>query len=104
MIDKTMIEQLVVSAARNAYQESKLPFPDGDVRDIRLYGGEGALDSLALVSLIVDVEQLLEDEFGLSLVLADERAMSTRRSPFRSVGTFCDYVSVLAHEQLGGEA
>ena len=54
--------------------------------------GPGALDSLGLVSLILDVEQGIAEHQGLRLVLADEHALSRRRSPFRDVATLADYV------------
>ena len=58
-----------------------------------LFGESGRLDSLGLVNLIVAAEQRLEDLYGLSLTLADERAMSQRNSPFRTVAALADYIS-----------
>jgi len=55
--------------------------------DTRLFGEAGALDSMALVNLIADLEEAVADEFGGSIVLADERAMSARQSPFRDVAS-----------------
>jgi acyl carrier protein len=57
-----------------------------------LYGGEDGLDSLSLVSLIVDIEGRVSDTFGRVVVLADEKAMSERNSPYRSVGTLVDFI------------
>ena len=37
----------------------------------------------------------IEDEFKVSLTLADEKAMSYSRSPFRTVQTLRDYVNDL---------
>ena len=62
--------------------------------DTVLHGAEGALDSLSLVSLIVQVESLVASELGRTVVLADEKAMSLRNSPYRSVGTLTDFVAV----------
>ncbi len=56
-----------------------------------LLGEEGLLDSLGLVNLLVDVEQALEDETGAALTIGDDRAVSARHSPFRTVGTLADY-------------
>ncbi|MFA6760117.1 MAG: acyl carrier protein [Sulfuricurvum sp.] len=61
----------------------------------RLYGGSGMLDSLALVSLIADVEERVSLEFGKDILLADERAMSAQTSPFRSVETLSSYIEEL---------
>lgn len=58
----------------------------------RLFGGGGVLSSLNLVSLIVMVEEAIEVEFDQSIVLANEKAMSRRVSPFASVGTLIDYI------------
>jgi len=57
-----------------------------------LFGEAGKLDSLGLVNLIVLVEQKIEETFGRPVTLADERAMSERNSPFRTVDTFADYI------------
>lgn len=68
----------------------------------RLFGSSGFLDSVGLVSLVLDVEQQVNDRWGLSLSLADDRAMSQQRSPFRSVGSLADYVVMLAGEARQG--
>ena len=57
-----------------------------------LFGRGGPLDSLGLVNLIVAVEQLVEDELSVSVALADERALSRRSSPFRTVGSLAGYL------------
>jgi acyl carrier protein len=66
--------------------------------DTRLIGRKGLLDSMGLVTLIVDVEQRLEEEYDLVVVLADERAMSQKHSPFRSVGSLADYICQLVEK------
>ena len=60
--------------------------------DAPLFGSGGPLDSLGLVNLIVAVEQAIEDQLGISIVLADERAMSQRSSPFRTARSLAEYV------------
>ena len=63
--------------------------------DTPLFGREGVLDSLGLVALVVAVEQAIEDEYGVSVSLADERALSEGKSPFRTVGALADYAGRL---------
>jgi D-alanine--poly(phosphoribitol) ligase subunit 2 len=58
----------------------------------RLYGPNGLLDSLRLVSLVLDLEQSVNERLGTAITIADSRAMSQQRSPFRSVGSLADYV------------
>lgn len=71
--------------------------------DTRLIGQGAVLDSMGLVSLIVDVEQALEQDYGLTLILADERAMSQKRSPFRSVQSLTEYIFQLIEERGDSE-
>jgi hypothetical protein len=54
------------------------------------------------VSLIVAIEQAVEDELAVSVVLADEKAMSQRSSPFRTVGSLAAYVRARLEERTGG--
>lgn len=61
--------------------------------ETRLFGKEGLLDSMGLVSLIVAVEQEIEDRFGTSVALADEKALSQTASPYRTVGTLAEYAA-----------
>ena len=67
---------------------------------IELYGSKSKLDSLGLVNLIVTVEQNIEDEFDIAITLADERAMSQKYSPFRTIGSLVEYIEMLLKEML----
>ena len=63
--------------------------------ETRLLGSQSVLDSMHLVSLIVTIEREVEDAFGVALTLADERALSMKESPFRSIQSLADYVGIL---------
>jgi D-alanine--poly(phosphoribitol) ligase subunit 2 len=69
--------------------------PEGLSGETPLFGRDGILDSVGLVSLVVAVEQAIEDECGVSVSLADEQAMSQRQSPYRTVRSLADYASRL---------
>ena len=68
--------------------------------ETRLMGSETALDSMGLVSLIVTIEREVEDAFGVALTLADERALSMKASPFRSIQSLADYIGILLTDGL----
>jgi len=68
--------------------------------DTILFGEGGNLDSLGLINLVVAVEQNIEDEFDVTITLADERAMSQERSPFMNVGSLAEYIEILLDEIL----
>ena len=63
-----------------------------------LLGNKSGLDSIALVTLLVEVEARLSRELGRNIVIADERAMSVTHSPFRRVGTLADYIASLLEQ------
>ncbi len=60
--------------------------------DTILYGNDGELDSLSLVLLISAIEAAICDAFDTSVVLASEKAMSMRQSPYRSVGALVEFI------------
>ena len=66
--------------------------------DTILFGGNSKLDSLGLINLIIAVEQNIEDEFNISITLADEKAMSQDESPFESVASLSNYIELLLNE------
>lgn len=83
------VQQLVVAAVKEM-NERLLPSQQLSLHlDMPLLGEESALDSLGFVDLILDIEQRVRDELGASVTLADERALSLERSPFRSLGSLC---------------
>ncbi|EPE3794562.1 hypothetical protein ACSIDX_001498 [Campylobacter lari] len=57
------------------------------------------LDSLALVNLVADLEELLSEEFNKEVVLADEKMMSARNSPFKDIESLTDYIIKKLQEQ-----
>lgn len=63
-----------------------------------LFGGVGVMDSLGIVMLISEIEEQIQDELDASITLADDRAMSQKTSPFRSVKTLVKYINQLIDE------
>jgi hypothetical protein len=49
--------------------------------------------------VVTEIEERLEEEKGITVTLADERAMSRRASPFRTLASLVDYLE----ECLGDE-
>jgi len=57
-----------------------------------LVGPEACLDSVGLVSVVMEIEARLDEDFGVEVSLTSDAAMSRERSPLRTVGTIRDYV------------
>ncbi len=98
-ISRAELSNLVIDSLRDILEQSDRPIPAMLDEHTLLFGKGALLDSLALVTLVVDLEQRLEEQFGLTLTLADDRAMSQRHSPFRSVGALVDYLEQLISEE-----
>jgi acyl carrier protein len=56
-----------------------------------VFGGDDGIDSLSLVILVTDIESVIFDELDQTISLADEKAMSMRNSPYRSVGALLEF-------------
>jgi acyl carrier protein len=63
-----------------------------------LFGADAEIDSLSLVSLIVDVETALNVDHDLPVSLTDDRAMTREISPYSDVQALKDYILELAAE------
>lgn len=68
-------------------------------KDTVLFGPNGYVDSLGLVTLVAAVEREIEDRFDAFVILADERAMSREKSPFRTVGALAEYAAERIQEE-----
>ena len=60
--------------------------------DTPIFGEGSSLDSLGLVTLLVSIEQKIEDEMSVNITIADEKAMSLKNSPFRNIGTLKQFL------------
>jgi acyl carrier protein len=91
-------EQLVQLIVRTAREHKPKGSREIESSEAILFGPNGALDSLGLVYLIVEIEDAVEKAFGIAIILADQHAMSQSGGPFRTAGTLADYIL----EQLRG--
>lgn len=88
----------VMSRAISAFNATE-PVQIPDTPDTVLLGEGGIVDSLGLVRLVLTVERQIEQDTGTALSLTDERAMSQRTSPFRSVGALTAYIATCLTER-----
>ena len=96
-INKT-IENLIITSVKEINEQLPQEQQLGQSTKTVLFGKDGKLDSLGLVTLLVIIEQNIEDEFDVSITIADERAMSQKHSPFRTIGTLADYIDMFLRE------
>jgi acyl carrier protein len=92
------VEKIIIDLLIELNEELEGNQLDSPTKDTKLYGGDGVLDSMALVSFIMDLEEKISDEFDEDIVLADEKALSQRTSPFRNVKSLTIYIQKLLEE------
>jgi acyl carrier protein len=65
-----------------------------------LLGKGGKLDSLGLINLLAEIEQRVEEQFGVTITLTDGDVMSQKESPFANVGALTDYIFLLLKNKV----
>jgi acyl carrier protein len=102
MLNEADIQQIIFDALKSLNAE----LPDDKQIAIGpstpLFGTNAEIDSLSLVSLIVDVETALNGEHDLEISLTDDRAMTREVSPFSDVQALKDYILELIAEGSHG--
>ena len=94
-MNKEEIQQIIMNVLRDYCEQNGITVPEL-TKNTPLLGSNSILDSLGLVSVIIDIESAFTDA-GAEVSLATESAMSHRISPFRSIGALCNYIA----DQLG---
>jgi acyl carrier protein len=67
--------------------------------DAPLYGSSGKLESLDFVTLIMEVEEKINAEFGTDVTIADENLLSKEKSPFSSLRTLIEYLEEVLKQE-----
>ena len=95
-VEKNEIRDMILEVARTTAKKELPPEQSIDFTETSaLFGGSSPFDSLALVSLVVECERLIQAKYSVRLSLADEQAMSQPVYPFSTVSTLTDYIHLL---------
>lgn len=97
-MDKKKINEIVYKSIEDYCDANDILLDDDLSKDTPLIGSGRVLDSMGLVNVCVDIETAFLDE-DVEISLTSEAAMSGRISPFRSVGSLCNFIA----RQLGLE-
>lgn len=90
-MNREEILELVLETVRGYRLAASPEGRDDAGPDVAFLGSDGVLDSIGLVSVVIELEQKLSDLSGRDLSLMDDRAMSRSRSPFRTPRTLAEY-------------
>lgn len=91
-MDKNQIVEIVTRSAQRLVAENETFYPDKIQLTTPLCSSNGILDSLGLVQLIADIEEEVFQITGKQIIIADEKAMSLKISPFRSISSLADFI------------
>jgi acyl carrier protein len=94
-MDKFVLNELIIKCTQDALNEGEFGKNAVVNSESQLYGKGGVLDSLGLVRVIAELEDEIYAVTQKNITLADEKAMSQKSSPFRSVAALSEYISSL---------
>lgn len=98
-MNKNQILSIVIENVKSLVdtfpEEDRIPVNENTV----LFGLNSAIDSLSLVSVIVDLETEFMDIHNFELSLTDDRAMTRKISPYDNISVLSDYIYELVNEK-----
>jgi acyl carrier protein len=84
---KKIVIQALELSNKSRSNDTQIPISDTSI----LFGQNGHLDSMGLVSLLMDIEDAFQEQ-GIDISLSDEKAMSMARSPFKNIPSITQYI------------
>ena len=99
MVDESRIAKAVYAAVDELNEQLPAGVSVEKTLDAPLYGTGGKLESLDFVTLIMEVEEKINAEFGADITIADENLLSKQKSPFSTLRTLIVYLEELLKQQ-----
>ena len=91
---KDKVEEIVFNIIKNNTEDLNIGIINYDT----LLLSEGsAIDSMTIVSIVVDLESELSDAFNKEISLSDDKAMSRKISPYDNVKNLIEYIIELSN-------
>jgi len=90
-MDRTLAVSIISACLKDVLEQAGTPL-DHIGEETEIVGPAAVIDSIGVVSLIVDIEQRLQMDHDIAITLASEKAMSQKNSPFRTVGVLAAHV------------
>jgi len=97
-VETPQVLELIYAAVRDQNEVDSGENQIEQSPDTVLFGTGGKLDSLMFISLIVAIEDVVQEKFDVALSLADERALTQTPQVFRTLGSLASHISDLLTE------
>lgn len=95
-LQKDSAIEIVTACLKEVMTQTGATAPGEVTPETVIVGKDAVLDSLGVVSLIVEIEQAIDSKYNLQVTLANDKAMSAKNSPFRTVGVLAEHVVEVA--------
>ncbi|MBI1182861.1 hypothetical protein GC194_01225 [bacterium] len=87
------VKSIVKDAMVMILSEQDIEIPD--VEQTEIYGVNGILNSLAVIRLVVEIEERLLNDEGIAVNLTNENSFHLEKTPFKNYSTLCSYIKKL---------
>lgn len=89
-----ILQEAIEELNEQLEEDKKVVFSE----ETRFIGSKASIDSMTFVTLISIIEELIEDKLDTTIHLVNEKAFSSKRSPFYSIETMTEYIDELLKE------
>jgi acyl carrier protein len=93
------ISQIIQTALDAQAPLLSVPIDTSQGEATPLFGPGSVLDSLGLVTLILNIEEMVEMQMGVAITIVSEKAMSAYRSPFATIGSLAEFITSLIQKK-----
>ncbi|MEM3101457.1 MAG: hypothetical protein QXT99_08915 [Candidatus Nitrosotenuis sp.] len=93
MINKEKVIQSIFEAIDEINEQLPRDKRLGKSINTALFGNDGNLDSLGLISLITSLEQKIEENLGITVTILEKMEDIEDKNPFETVKSLTDYLS-----------
>lgn len=94
--------EMILAGLKQVLKGQGKPIPGNLSPETTLYGQGSDVDSLGFVQLLLDMEEQVNERYSVAVTPTDEKAMSQRNSPFRTVQSLAEYLTDLILQAQGG--
>ena len=98
LIEKEKIIAIIMESVTEIANEWGINCELPLLAETKIWGGGSAFDSMNIVNITVRIEEKIADSFDLQITIADEKALSQNKSPFRTVESLTNYLVGLVSE------
>ncbi|MCX6145660.1 MAG: hypothetical protein NTW25_00190 [Candidatus Kapabacteria bacterium] len=97
-MNKEQVLEIVIENVKNLVETFPIDQQFNVTEQTVLFANGSSIDSLSLVTVIVDLETVFATDYNKDISLTDDRAMTRSISPFETVSSLVDYIVELINE------